>query len=242
MGGICIVGNPDGWGGELARAALALGVETALIGASGTGVEVPPGIAAFLPEQPGADPSLLCDHISLNADVIRDADALLLSLDLPMVCVNHAAALARQSGVRAVLHPAPEAVVPAAVLALCDCVTPDLPALRTLTGIPVQSIDDCARAARVLVQLGARAVVLRRGAQGVMISTTEGALLLPGCAGPAGDERRAGVSFSAGLTAGLMRELDLTDAVQLAQACAAMCGMQEGYPSMEQAWALVENG
>lgn len=190
----------------------------------------------------GANDELTCDMITERADAIREARVLLLQLETPMVCVNHAAALARQAGCLVVLDPAPAQPVPDAVLALCDYVTPNETELSVLTGKCVDTIDEAIEAAGALLQRGARAVINKRGAQGALLVTRAGAQLFPGYKVATVDTTAAGDTFNAALAVGLTLDYEIGDAIRLANAAAAISttglGAQAAMPSMMQAMGI----
>lgn len=111
------VGDDDG--GRAARAALdEAGVDTAGLE---TLADVPTGVGVITvsPEgenhivvAPGANHALDEAWVSAHADVITQADALLLQLEIPLAANCRAAALAHAAGVPVVLNAAPAAAIP----------------------------------------------------------------------------------------------------------------------------------
>ena len=140
--------------------------------------------------------------------------------------------------------PAPEKPLPQALIMLCDYITPNETELSLLTGMPVDTIEEAVQAALKLIGQGAKAVVNKRGAAGALVVTREGYRLYEGFKVKAVDTTAAGDTFNAGLAVGLSMGLSVPDAIQLANAAAAISvtglGAQSAMPSFEQATSLID--
>lgn len=194
----------------------------------------------------GANDELSCDAISAKEHLIRESRVCLFQLENPLPSINHAMAIAHQAGAKVILDPAPVPHTPVtgAIYALCDVVTPNETELHLLTGMPVDTLEQAAQAAMKLIAEGAKAVINKRGAQGALLVTKEGYHLYPGFKVDAIDTTAAGDSFNAGLGVGLCMGLELSDAIQLANAVGALSttaqGAQAAMPTMAQAMALLQ--
>ncbi|MBI4362776.1 MAG: bifunctional hydroxymethylpyrimidine kinase/phosphomethylpyrimidine kinase [Euryarchaeota archaeon] len=101
-------------------------------------------------------------------------------------------------------------------------VTPNIPEARALTGVPIRGRPQMERAARKLMSLGPGAIVikgghLRGGNSPDLLATRRGLRWFEGERVPGRAPHGAGCVFSAALTAGLAREMDLAEAVVLAR-------------------------
>lgn len=83
---------------------------------------------------PGANGKVTPDMLQKNAEYIRNADLMLVQLEIPTETVWHALTLAKASGVRTVLNPAPARSLPDELLKLCDYVTPNETEFLALNG------------------------------------------------------------------------------------------------------------
>lgn len=83
---------------------------------------------------PGANGRVTSDMVQSNAEYIRKADLLLVQLEIPVETVWHALTLAKASGVRTILNPAPARSLPDELLKLCDYITPNETEFLTLNG------------------------------------------------------------------------------------------------------------
>jgi 2-dehydro-3-deoxygluconokinase len=115
-----------------------------------------------------------------------------------------------------------------------DLVLPGLEEAQLLTGE-----SDAGLAARALLELGPRMVVVKLGERGALALTTEGFVEAPAekltrIVDPVG----AGDAFAAGFLAGQARGMDLTAALALANRCGAAAMLvpadQEGLPRWEE--------
>ncbi len=104
------------------------------------------------------------------------------------------------------------------LLALARLVTPNRDEAELLTGIPIASVDALHRAAERLVELGARAVLVKGGHLGGESSVDvfvddQGTIELTAPRVTTLNDHGTGCTLSAGIAAGLARGLSLADAV-----------------------------
>ncbi|MCA1645848.1 MAG: sugar kinase [Chloroflexi bacterium] len=145
-----------------------------------------------------------------------------------------AADMARAAGVRVVLDPnyrsklwaAPEAREVLRMLARhCDILLPGMDEAQLLTGLAEPE-----QAARELIGLGPRLVVIKLGAQGALALDAHGqvtrapAVVVERIVDPVG----AGDAFAAGLLSGLLRDFTLAGALALANRCGALAMLSAG--------------
>jgi len=118
----------------------------------------------------GANDQLTPDDVHARVSVIAKADALLLQLEVPIETVVAAAEIARAHGVLTVLDPAPCPAAPLPdVLHAVDVITPNQTEAEGLTAIPVAGPDAAARAARALLDRGAKYAVIKLGKHGALL-------------------------------------------------------------------------
>src|SRR5262249_42674758 len=152
-----------------------------------------------------ANGRLTPEDVRQREAVIAAADVLLLQLEVPPETVEAAAQVARRRGVRVVLDPAP---APRGALLETlrgvDLITPNQTEIEALTGVPVTGPDAARRAAAILLQGGAGAVVVKLGAMGALVCDVQGhETLVPTARVNVVDTTAAGDAFSAALAIGL---------------------------------------
>lgn len=180
---------------------------------------------------PGAAARIGPGDLDAAADLIRGADVFVTQLEQPLAAAERGLAIAQEAGVRTVLNPAPAADLPAAMLALCDFVTPNETEAEALTGMPVGTEADAAAAAERLREMGVGQPIITLGAQGAYLA---GHGLVPAFdAGPVVETTGAGDAFNGGFAAALAEGQPVDAAVRLGCATAGLSVTRPGTaPSM----------
>jgi ribokinase len=99
---------------------------------------------------------------------LRDADCVVLQLEIPLPTVYHTLRMARRLGVRSILNPAPGQPLDFRELANADYVIPNETEAEALSGLPAGSLDEARACARCLRDRGARGVIVTLGANGAL--------------------------------------------------------------------------
>jgi ribokinase len=184
----------------------------------------------------GANGRLSPADVRAAEPAIKEADGMLLQLEIPLDAVRAAIDLARQYGVRTILNPAPARQLPADVLREVDVLTPNENEAAGLTG------DDLDPARDVLAGLVAceprTGVVMTRGAAGCEVVSDGKRQPVPGFRVEAVDTTGAGDCFNGALAVALARGSKLVDAARYANAAAALAvtrfGAQTSMPTDEE--------
>jgi len=115
---------------------------------------------------PGANRQLETADVARHTTTIRDADCLLLQLEVPVASVLAAIRTASGGKVRVILTPAPMPADWNEELLGVDLICPNQAEASQLAGFSVDSFEAAERAARIIQQRGAKRVVITMGAQG----------------------------------------------------------------------------
>lgn len=188
---------------------------------------------------PGANGRLSASHIVREKKIFSGASVVLLQLEIPMPAVRAAARLARDAGARVILNPAPAMPLPAALLRNVSILTPNESEAELLTGIRVTHDASAARAARRLREQGVDTVIITLGSRGAYVSSATMNERVAGYVVKAIDTTAAGDVFNGALAVALAEGLSLRDAVQYANAAAALSVMQRGAQSSAPSRAAV---
>ena len=201
--------------GRMARdSALPTGVAFIFVGADG---ENSIAVAS------GANAGLGARDVTRAEAAISRADALLLSLEIPLDAVRTAARIAHKSGVPVILNPAPARPLPDELLGLISILTPNEGETEFLTGIRIDGDSAADRAAGRLLRRGVkRAVVITRGRRGAYVAGDGIRRRIPAFTVKAVDTTAAGDAFSGALAVALGESRPLPDAVRFAAAAAAI--------------------
>jgi ribokinase len=120
----------------------------------------------------GANARLSPADVERAADDLKACDLILLQLEVPLETVYAAIAFGKTHGVRTLLNPAP-ANRQLALDRIRDVTlfAPNETELAALTGQPVESEEEVAKAAQALVSQGIEAVIVTLGARGALLVT-----------------------------------------------------------------------
>lgn len=202
----------------------------------------PSGVALILVDQhgenviavaPGANGQLLPADLAPARDAFRQADLLVVQLEIPLETVQWAVQAAVEAGCPVLLNPAP---MPAgglsdALLRQIDVLTPNVGELRALA-VAAPTVE---AAAHAVLARGVKAVVVTEGRHGATVYTRDETLHVPAFPVQAVDTVGAGDCFSATLGVALAERRPLREAVRFAAAAAAISttvpGAQEGMPT-----------
>ena len=173
---------------------------------------------------PGANGAFTVEELARGGAWLDGAAVLLLQLEIPLPTVQTAARMGREKRAIVILDPAPARALPPALLRLCDYVTPNQGELATLINTPIAAdaaVGDLTAAAQKLRTAGARNVIVKLGARGVLLVTADGALAVPAFPVTAVDTTGAGDAFAGAFAVAACEGRPLPEALRFACAAAA---------------------
>ncbi|MCL6432709.1 MAG: ribokinase [Leptolyngbyaceae cyanobacterium HOT.MB2.61] len=177
----------------------------------------------------GANGQMNNEDVERLIELLPQADALLLQLEVPIAVVRAAAKAAHEAGVRVILDPAPVQTTQLTDLyPLVDILVPNEVEAGQLVGFPVNNQETAAIAAHHLHHQGANTVIIKLGAQGVFCATADETFFTPAFSVNAVDTVAAGDAFAGGLVAALVEGLSLRQAVVWGAAAGALAVTKEG--------------
>lgn len=189
---------------------------------------------------PGANHRLTPVDVQAASPVFRQADVVLLQLEVPLETVEAAIRLGHEPSRRTpclvILNPAPAPTqaLPASLLAQVDILTPNEHEAALLTGE-----QDPEKAAAVLLERGVKTVVVTLGETGALVAVSPSKMVrIPAYPVEAVDTTAAGDAFNGGLAVALAHEQNLEAAVRYASAVGAISvtrlGAQPSLPTAEE--------
>ncbi len=183
---------------------------------------------------PGAAGRISVEDVEAQAELIQSADVFITQLEQPMAAAMRALEIARSGGTKTILNPAPAAELSDEMLALCDYVTPNESEAEGITGVPVETPDDAARAADALMSRGVGAAIITLGAQGVFYKDRDIAVHVPAIrAGDVAETTGAGDAFNGGFAVALAEGMSPEEALRFGCATAGISVTRPGTaPSM----------
>jgi len=176
----------------------------------------------------GANDRLSPGDVDAAAAVIKDADFLVMQLEIPIETVYYALRFARQNGVRSILNPAPGQALDLAQVAQADYLIPNETEAEALTGIAVHNLEDARACARKLLDSGIRRVIVTLGANGALCAGPDGMTHVPPFAVQPVDTTGAGDAFIGSLACFLAEGVAEMDAIARANLYAALSTLGAG--------------
>jgi len=167
-----------------------------------------------------------------------DFNLLLLQLEIPTPTVLSAAKLAKQNDVRVILNPAPAKELPDKLISLADFLIPNETELSLLAGMEVNDIPSAEKAAYVLLNKGAKNLIVTLGSKGALIVNEKVNIHVETYKVDVVDTTAAGDAFIGGFASVLDSANSLADAVRYGCACGALAttkfGAQPSLPTKEE--------
>ncbi|MGG3456516.1 ribokinase [Paenibacillus rhizolycopersici] len=193
---------------------------------------------------PGANDRVSPADIDQHLDKLKQADIVLLQLEIPVETVLYAARTAKSLGKQVILNPAPARELPQELYGHIDYMTPNHTELGRYAGIEPKttriSTGDFLRSAmRRLKDLGAAQVVTTLGADGSAYLDEAGEVRpVKGHAVSVVDTTGAGDCFNAALATALAQGEGLEAAIRFASLASALAvtkfGAQAGMPTADE--------
>lgn len=193
----------------------------------------------------GANATLTPDLAVARLLDLKRNSLVLLQLEVPVETVEACVALANSAGAVTILDPAPVRPLPGNLLRQVSFLTPNQAEAAALLGDDkeVGTFEQARLAARRLLELGPRAVVLKLGPLGCLVADANGSEEVAGFPVKAVDTTAAGDTFNAAFAVGLAEGLAARAAARFANAAAALsvtrAGAQASAPSREEVEAFV---
>ncbi|QQC65471.1 ribokinase [Paraburkholderia ginsengisoli] len=179
----------------------------------------------------GSNGEVTPETVARHEAVLAAAEVVICQLETPPDAVHAALAAARRLGKTVILNPAPATgPLPADWLPLIDYLIPNELEAAALTGLPVDTPEDAARAAAALRSAGARNVLVTLGARGVeaLLDGATDATLYEAPKVEAVDTTAAGDTFIGGFAAQLAQGASVEAAIRFAQRAAALSVTRAG--------------
>lgn len=186
---------------------------------------------------PGANSHLKAEDVQAASAAIREADCVLLQLEIPVKAVQAAAEIAHRNRVRVILNPAPARQLPEQLLQSVDYLTPNETEAAILAGEDLSGIgpDSLSRLASIL---GVPNLVVTLGSRGAAILQNGNTIRIPSFPITPVDTTASGDAFNGALAVALAKGESIAEAVRYANAAGAITatrpGAQPSLPTREE--------
>ncbi len=176
----------------------------------------------------GANDTLSPEDVDAAAPLLRKADTIVMQFEIPMRTVYHTVKFGKTNGIRCIVNPAPAQPVDLKEVAAADYFIPNESEASTITGMPVQSIEEAKKCAEFLLRQGMRRVVITLGERGSLVAGQEGMELFPAFKVQAVDTTGAGDAFIGSFAVFLGEGLPEKEALTRANLYAALSTTRVG--------------
>ena len=171
-------------------------------------------------------------------------DAVLTQFETTIEAVLASKELAAKYGKPFILNPAPFVPVPDGLFDGVDFVTPNETEAEQFTGVKVDTVEDCRKAAARFFEMGVKNVIITLGVRGAFFTDGEREILVPSLKVKAVETTGAGDAFNGGLATAIAEGLPMETALQFATCTAALSvtrlGSSQSMPRREETLALLQ--
>lgn len=191
----------------------------------------------------GANNELTPEVLDKYVDLIKNTKIIVLQQEIPLETNYHAIDLANQFGVPVLLNPAPaNKDLDINHVSKVDFFSPNETELATLTGMPTNDMDEVKQAAKHMITLGVKNMMVTLGSKGVLWVAKDRGELIPAVKVKAVDTTGAGDSFIGSFAHYFAQGEDVPTALKHANQYAAITvtrqGTQKSYPTWDEMKAL----
>ena len=180
---------------------------------------------------PGASRSLSIEDINKAEEKIKEADIILMQLEVPIETAEFAATIANKYNRKVILNPAPASTLSDTFLRNIHTILPNRIEAEMLSGIKVIDIESAHRAAKTIGDKGIENVVITLGKDGAYVKEKDKYAMIPAKQVETIDTTVAGDVFCGAFSVCLSEKHSLTEAVEFANAAAAIAVTRIGAQS-----------
>ncbi len=176
----------------------------------------------------GANDKVTAKVVDQAARRLKKADAIILQFEIPLATVYHTVRFARKNKIRCIVNPAPATRVDLKKLANVDYFIPNESEAATITGKPVDTVDQAKACAEYLLAQGIGRVIITLGEKGALLAGKEGMELIPSYKVKVKDTTGAGDAFIGSFAVFLAEGMAERDAIAHANLYAGLSTMSVG--------------
>lgn len=164
----------------------------------------------------GANAELSSENVREAEKEFEDADIFLTQLETGFEPIYEGIRLAKKYGVKIILNPAPLQKLPNDILRNVDYFTPNETEAEFYSGVMIENEADAEKAAKEIIKLGVKNVIITLGKRGVYFSNGKESFSIPTKLMRAVDTTGAGDAFNGGLAVALGEKMDIETALKFA--------------------------
>lgn len=191
----------------------------------------------------GANDFVTKELIDRNINSIKNADAVVMQLEIPIDTVTYAAKLARKAGVKVILNPAPIKELPKELLENTDIIVLNESETEFLTGICPDSSGNHQKCMGFLMKTGVKQVIITLGSDGCVYNNKDVIMHCPAKKTTVVDTTAAGDTFIGALCVNLNN--DITYAINYSTTASSVTvsrpGSSKSIPSKNEVDEYLKN-
>ena len=188
----------------------------------------------------GANNSLSPAQVDEALSNAPEEAIILTQLEIPLVTISHIIDIAKEKKFRVILDPAPAPPdgLSAEIIEGSYLITPNETEAKLLTGIDVIDENSALKASKILLDAGAKNIIVTMGANGSLLSNLSGSQFFASSKVKAIDSTAAGDCFNGALATLLSQGHSLADSISFANRAAAVSvtrmGAQTSLPFVDE--------
>lgn len=190
---------------------------------------------------PGANFEITKEDIDKNIHLIKEADIILLQLEIPIKIVKYILKKAKEYNKITILNPAPAEKLTADIIKNVDFLIPNESELEFLTEMPTTSKKEIIGACKKLIKAGSKNIIVTLGKNGSVFVDKNEIFSIGIHNVKAVDSTAAGDSFIGGFVRMLSEEKEIKEAMIFGARVGAITVTKKGAQSSLPTWDEVVN-
>jgi len=170
----------------------------------------------------GANDLLKPTDVDAAADLLKSVDCIVLQFEIPLETVYYCVKFAEKNRIRCIVNPAPAQPVDLKQLSGLDYFVPNESEAETITGLPVQNVDQAKKCAEKFLAGGVKRIIITLGANGSLLAGKDGMEHIPAFTVKSIDSTGAGDAFIGSFAAFLGEGIPEREAVRRANLYAGL--------------------
>ncbi len=170
----------------------------------------------------GANDLLKPTDVDAAADLLKSVDCIVLQFEIPLETVYYCVKFAEKNRIRCIVNPAPAQPVDLKQLSGLDYFVPNESEAETITGLPVQNVDQAKKCSEKFLAGGVKRIIITLGANGSLLAGKDGMEHIPAFTVKSIDSTGAGDAFIGSFAAFLGEGIPEREAVHRANLYAGL--------------------
>ena len=179
----------------------------------------------------GANANLLPSDLLIAEEAIRNAEIILMQLEIPVETVEFVAGIASAAGKKVILNPAPAAPLSEGLLKHLYIITPNETEAEMISGVRIVDVESAEKAARTIASMGVQIVIITLGSKGALAFDGSNVELIAAPKVSPVDTTAAGDVFNGALAVAIAEHKPMSEAVRFACKAAAISVTRQGAQS-----------